>query len=148
MITDNTDTGNWSIRDNNSSRTSWQTAITLNNVAFWNNKRAGTIIMIWNRPITSGGTPRPSDFNKNDGYIELDASNIAYFGGTAGLDISPAWGGSSLNFAGNGDIVELRTSSTAHVHGLGHASSPGTEWTAMSRPKLNHSNNASSSDAI
>ena len=37
VITDNTDMRNWTLRDNNSSQTSWQTEITFQNIAFWNN---------------------------------------------------------------------------------------------------------------
>lgn len=148
VLTDNTDMRSWTIRDNNSSQNSWQTAITFNNIAFWNNMRAGTIIMIWNRVIASdGSTAHPSDVNKDDGYIELNAQNTTYFtGGSFGS--SPTWAGNSLNFAGGGDVLQLRDASATHVHALGHISTPGTDWTALPSPKLNHNNNANSGDAI
>lgn len=148
VITDNTDMRSWTIRDNNSTQTSWQTAATFTTNALWNNLRAGTIIMIWHRPVTSNGsTLHPTDVNKNDGYIEVDLSNSTYFTGAA-LGSSPSWGGASMNVAGGGEIVQLRNASGTHIHGVGHMSSPGSDWTAMASPKLNHANSASSGDAI
>lgn len=147
VITDNTDMRSWTIRDNNSSQTSWQTAITFNANALWNSMRAGTIIMIWNRPITSGGVTHPSDVNKDDGYIELNATNATYFSGGS-FGTSPTWAGNSLNIAGGADVIQLRNASGTHVHALGHNSTPGTDWNALPSPKLNHNNSASSGDAI
>lgn len=147
VITDNTDMRNWTIRDNNSSQTAWQTAATFTNNVLWNNMRAGTIIMIWNRPITSGSVAHPVDLNKDDGYIELDLSNASYFSGAA-LGTAPTWAGNSMNFAGGGDVIQLRNSSATHIHALGHISSPGANWTALPSPKLNHNSTASSGDAI
>ncbi len=148
VVTDNTDMRNWSIRDNNSSQTTWQVADNFNNIAFWNNMRAGTIIMIWHRPVKSDGvTAHPIDVNKNDGYIELDATNSTYFNGGA-FGTAPNWGGNSLDIAGTMDIVELRDASGTHVHALSHSSAVGANWTAMASPKLNHHNNASTGDAV
>lgn len=147
VITDNTDMRSWTLRDNNSSQTAWQTAATFTTNALWNNMRAGTIIMIWHRPVTSGNVAHPVDVNKNDGYIEVDLSNTAYFSG-ASLGTSPSWAGNSLNIAGGGDVLELRNASGTHIHALGHISSPGSDWTAMPAPKLNHNNSANSGDAI
>lgn len=147
VVTDNTDMRNWTVRDNNSSQTAWQTAVTFNNISFWNNMRSGTIIVIWNRPITSGLVVHPIDVIKADGYIELDATNTTYFtGGSFGS--SPTWGGNTLDYAGAGDIIELRDASASHIHALGHSTTAGANWTAMSTPKLNHANSASSGDAI
>lgn len=148
VIADNTDMRGWSIRDNNSSQTAWQTAATFTNNAFWNNMRAGTIIMLWHRSVASDGvTAHPTDVNKNDGYVELDLSNSTYFTGAA-LGSSPTWGGNSMNIAGGGDVLQLRDASGTHVHALGHISSPGTDWNALPSPKLNHANTANSGDAI
>jgi hypothetical protein len=147
VIADNTDMRSWTLRDNNSSQTSWQPAATFTNNAFWNNMRAGTIIMIWHRPVTSGNAAHPTDVNKNDGYVELDLSNATYFSG-ASLGSSPSWAGASLNIAGGGDALQLRNNSGSHIHALGHMSSPGTDWTALPSPKLNHNNSANSGDAI
>lgn len=148
VITDNTDMRNWTLRDNNGSQNSWQTAITFQNIAFWNNMRAGTVIMVWNRVISSTSVSHATiDVNKADGYIELSAQDATYFsGGTFGS--SPTWAGNSLNIAGSGEIIELRNSSSTHVHGLGHLTTAGADWTAMPTPKLNHENTANSGDAI
>ncbi|MDQ3111617.1 MAG: T9SS type A sorting domain-containing protein [Bacteroidota bacterium] len=147
VVADNTDMRNWTLRDNNSSQTSWQTAMSFNTIAFWNNMRAGTIIIIWNRPVTSGSVAHPLDANKDDGYIELYATNVTYFGGGS-FGTAPAWGGNSLNYAGGADVLQLRNSSGTHIHALGHNSSPGADWTALPSPKLNHNNSANSGDAI
>lgn len=148
VITDNTDMRNWTLRDNNSSQTSWQTAITFKNIAFWNNMRAGTVIMVWNRIIsTSSVSHALIDDDKNDGYIELSAQDATYFSGGS-FGSSPSWAGNTLNIAGSGEIIEVRNASGTHVHGLGHLSSAGSDWTAMATPKLNHANSASSGDAI
>lgn len=148
VITDNTDMRGWSIRDDNSSQTSWQTAATFTNNALWNHLRAGTIILIWHRPVESdGSTAHPTDVNKDDGYIEVDLSNATYFSGAA-LGSSPSWGGNTMNIAGSGDVIQLRDASSNHVHALGHKSSPGSDFTALPSPKLNHANSASSGDAI
>lgn len=147
VIADNTDMRNWTLRDNNSSQTAWQTATTFSNISFWNNMRAGTIIMIWNRPVTSSSVAHPTEINKADGYIELDATNTTYFSGGA-FGSAPSWGGASLNVAGGADVIQLRNSSGTHIHALGHNSSPGSDWTALPSPKLNHNNTASSGDAI
>ena len=122
VITDNTDMRNWTLRDNNSSQTSWQTAITFRNIAFWNNMRAGTIIMVWNRVINSSSVSHATiDVNKADGYVELSAQDATYFtGGSFGS--SPTWAGNTLNIAGSGEIIELRNSSGTHVHCMGHLS--------------------------
>jgi hypothetical protein len=148
VISDNTDMRNWTLRDNNSTQTSWQTPVTFNNIAFWNNMRAGTIIMIWHRPITSGAVAHTLDANKADGYIEVDATNTTYFNGGA-FGTSPTWAGNSLNIAGGADVLELRDATATHIHALGHNSAAtGTDWNALPSPKLNHNNNASSGDAI
>jgi hypothetical protein len=148
VVTDNTDMRNWSLRDNNSSQTAWQTAVTFNNISFWNNMRAGTIIMIWHRPVTSGSVAHPADVNKDDGYIELDATNTAYLGGGS-FGTAPTWAGNSLNIAGGADVLQLRDASGTHIHALGHNSAAtGTDWNTLPSPKLNHNNNMSSGDAV
>ena len=148
VVTDNTDMRGWTIRDDNSSQSGWQTAVTFDNIAFWNNMRAGTIILLWHRPVASDGTTaHPSDVNKADGYIELDATNASYFSGGA-FGTAPSWAGASLNIAGGGDVLQLRDASGTHVHALGHISSPGADWNALPGPKLNHSSGTSSGDAV
>jgi Secretion system C-terminal sorting domain len=147
VVADNTDMRNWTIRDNNSSQTAWQTAVTFNNISFWNNMRAGTLIIVWNRPVTTGGAAHPIDANKSDGYIEIDATNTTYLAGGS-FGTSPTWAGNSLNFAGGGDVIELLNASSTHVHALGHATVAGANWTSLPSPKLNHANTANSGDAI
>jgi hypothetical protein len=100
VITDNANMHGWTIRDNNKDQNSWQTAITFNNSTFWNNMRAGTVIMLWNRVVESdGSTAHPTDVNKNDGYVEINVQNSTYFSGGS-FGSSPTWGGNSLNIAG------------------------------------------------
>jgi len=147
VVTDNTDMRGWTLRDNNSSQTSWQTAVTFKNVSFWNNMRSGTIIIIRHRVINSSGVTYAEDADKDDGYIELSAQNTTYFSG-GDFGSSPSWNGNSLNIAGAGEVEQLRDASNNHVHALGHLSTAGADWTALPTPKLNHANNASSGDAI
>lgn len=148
VVTDNTDMRGWTIRDNNSTQTAWQTAVTFSNNSSWNNMRAGTIIMLWNRVIASDGvTAHTTDINKKDGYIELTVQNASYFtGGSFGT--SPTWAGATLNLANGGDIIQLRNSSGTHVHALGHIATPGTDWNALPSPKLNHASTISSGEAV
>lgn len=134
VITDNTDMRNWTLRDNNTAQTGWQTPITFNNIALWNNLRAGTCIIIWHR--TPNGI---TDVNINDGYVEVTAFDPSYFSGG---------NGNTLDIAGTGDIVELSDASGNHVHALAHKSVVGSDWTTMNTPKLNHANNAGNGDAI
>jgi len=148
VVNDNIDMRNWTLRDNNSNTDTWQTAITFQNIAFWNNMRGGTIIKIWNRQRSSTDpTIRSIDVNKNDGYIELYAQHATYFsGGDFGSD--PAWGGSSLNYANTGDLLQLRDASGNHVHALGHDASPGSSWTSCPSPKVIRSNNMVADESV
>jgi hypothetical protein len=139
VINDNTDMRGWSIRDNNSSHTSWQTAFVFTNNSLWNNLRSGTVIMVWHRALNSGGVAHPIDVNKDDGYIEINVQNATYFSGGSGT---------SMDIAGTGDIIELLDASSSHVHALANRTTVGVDWTNMSTPKLNHANNSSSGDAI
>ncbi|MCW3083340.1 MAG: domain containing protein [Bacteroidetes bacterium] len=147
VISDNVDMRGWSIRDNNGSQTSWQPGVTFSNDALWNNLRAGTIIILWHRITSSSNTAHTTDVNKADGYIEINVQNATYFSGGS-FGSSPGWAGNSLNVAGGGDVIELLNAGGTHVHALGHMSSPGSNWTALPTPKLNHANSASSGDAI
>ncbi len=147
VVADNVDMRGWAIRDNNSSQTSWQTAVTFSNDALWNNLRAGTIIILWHRIISSAATAHTTDVNKADGYIEINVQNTTYFSGGS-FGSSPTWAGNSLNIAGSGDVIELLNAGGAHVHALGHSSTAGSDWTALPTPKLNHANSANSGDAI
>ena len=144
VLSDNVDMRGWTIRDNNSGQTAWQTPVTFLNIPYWNNMRRGTIIMLWHRTVDLSAVAHPVDVDKSDGYIELDAKNAAYFSGgdfEAGLN-------TTLNLAAAGDIVELRNSSGVHVSALAHLTTPGTSWTVMSSPKLNHNQGTSNGDAI
>lgn len=148
VVTDNTDMRNWTLRDNNSSTSSWQTAITFRNIAFWNNMRGGTIIKIWNRRrSSSSATIRTVEANKDDGYIELYASHSSYFSG-GNFGSSPSYAGSTLNYANGGDILQLRNSSNAHVHALGHDLSPGVEWTNCPTPKVLRNENMIANESV
>jgi hypothetical protein len=143
VITDDTDMRNWSIRDNNSSQTGWQPQINFNNISFWQHMRSGTIILLRNRSTSSLGVTYTQDTDASDGYLEISIQNTTYFNG------GDFTSNNSMNFAGSADIIQLRNSSTTHIHALGHkATSAGTDWTALPSPKLNHLTSASSGDAI
>lgn len=145
VIDDNVDMRNWTLSDNNSSTNCWQARIRFRNITFWNNMRTGTIIIIWHRPCTSTGASRTYDYDKSDGYIELDATNSSYFdypdiGNTvcsASVTLNSMFtstpcssnGGTSLNLAADGDLLQLKNSSNIHIHALGYDNSPGTSWT-------------------
>jgi hypothetical protein len=147
VVNDNTNLVGYTLRDNNSSQTSWQTEITFSNNNLWTNLRAGTIIVIWNRAVSSTLSSHPIDTNSSDGYIEVNTQlNNIFSGGSFGS--SPSWNGSSFNIAAGGDLIQLRNSSSSHVHALGHRTTVGTDWTALPSPKLNHSNNAATGESI
>ncbi|HCA83034.1 MAG TPA: hypothetical protein DEP18_04545 [Flavobacteriales bacterium] len=142
VIDDNVDMRSWTIRDNGGSQGAWQTAITFRSIAFWQNLRAGTVIILFHRTNNSGGSPNPVDINPSDGFLMLAVENSTYFsGGTFSS-------GSSMSIGGTGDIVQLRNASSTHIHALSHRSTSGPDWTAITGPKLNHQNSASSGDAI
>lgn len=136
VVSDNVDMRNWTLRDNNGSQTSWQTPITFRNIAFWQNMRAGTIIMIHHRIINSSLVAYTLDTDPADGYLELYAHDANYFSGGS-FGTSPTWAGATLNVAGGADVFQLRNSSGTHIHALGHQTTPGTDWTALPSPKLN-----------
>jgi|GEM_PF-1145921 len=148
VITDNTDMRNWTLRDNNSSTNSWQTPITFQNIPFWNNMRGGTIIKIWNRRRSSSSAAiRVIEVNKDDGYVELYASNSTYFSG-GNFGSSPSYAGSTLNYANGGDILQLRNSSGTHVHAMGHDLSPGSSWTGCPTPKVLRNENMNANESV
>lgn len=139
VIDDNTDMRNWTLRDNNTNQNGWQPEITFKNIQFWNHMRAGTVIVIWHRSVSSSIN---TDLDKSDGYIELHAQDTGYFSGGAFS------ANTTLNIAGNGDLLELRDSSANHVHALGHKSTPGISFTSITLNKLNHASSSSSGDAV
>jgi len=146
VITDNTNLNNFTIRDNNGTQTNWQAEVTFNNI-FWNNLRAGTVIIIWHRQYSSAGVLHPLDVNKDDGYIEAHANDATYFTGGA-FGSPPSFNGYTLNVAGSGDIIQLRDPAGNHIHALGHINTPGASWTALPLPKLNHAQSLISGEAI
>lgn len=145
VVSDNVDMRNWTLSDNNASTNCWQPRIRFRNISLWNNLRAGTIIVIWHRPCTSSGASRTYDFNKEDGYIELDATNSSYFEyPDIGFNVCSSIvslasmftsnpctsdGGVTLNLAANGDLLQLKNSSNVHIHALGYDDTPGSSWT-------------------
>jgi hypothetical protein len=137
---DNVDLRNFNIRDNNGTQTGWQQFVTFGNIPLWNNLRRGTVIMLWHRTQI-----RPIDINKDDGYLELElnpGSITPYFSGGDAAN--------TLNLAGSGDIVQVTGPAPAytHVHALGHQGTPGTSWTGLTPPKLNHATSVVDGDAV
>lgn len=142
VVQDNLDLRGWSYRDNNSTQTSWQPEIYFNNIPFWNNMRAGTIIIIWHRAIRSDNvTPNVLDVNKADGYIQVAANDVNYFNGGS-------FASNTLNVAGAGDILELRDAANVHIHCLGHKVGVGASYGPIPLPKLNHAQSIASLEAV
>lgn len=140
VINDNTDLRGYNIRDNNSSQTGWQTEVIFSNNNFWNNLRAGTIIIIWHRiRSTASATNRIVDTIKSDGYIEVHAQLSGYFSG-GDFGTAPFWLGTSLSISATGDIVQISNFSNNHIHALAHKFPPiGLSYTGIiSTNKLNH----------
>lgn len=147
VIEDNLDVRNWTFGDNNSAQDGWQTPVTFNSIPFWQHLRAGTIVVIFHRPVNSSGTPHPLDVDPADGYIQLAANNSTYFtGGVFGSD--PLWDGNTLNIASAGDVIRILNSSGVFIHALGHRSTPGISFTALPNPKLNHTQILASNEAV
>ncbi|MHC1775299.1 MAG: gliding motility-associated C-terminal domain-containing protein [Lentimicrobium sp.] len=133
VIQDNLNIGNWTFRDHDATQNSPQPAITfLNGLPLWSNLRAGTIIIIWHRAVSSTGVTRIPDLDPSDGYIELSAQNSTYFSGGS-------FPSQTLNVAASGDFLQIRNASGTHVHGLGHQTVLGSGYTTAPLPKLNHS---------
>ncbi len=147
IIQDQTSLIGFTLRDNNASQTGWQDSVIFANHSLWTNLRAGTIIVIWNRFISSSSSLNPIDTNGSDGYIEVNAQLSRIFtGGSFGS--SPSWGGNTLSIAGGGELIQIRNASNAHVHALGHRNLSGTNFNSLSSPKLNHASTSSSGESI
>ncbi len=132
---DNLDMRNYKIRDNNSTQTGWQSEQIFNNIPFWQHIRKGTVIMLYHRPNF-----HTLDIDPTDGYLQLDLFDAAYFNGG---DVS-----NTMNLAGPGDIVEILTPTFGHIHGVGHKTPQGAQWTLMPTPKLNYEGGTVDGDAI
>jgi hypothetical protein len=147
IIQDQTSLIGFTLRDNNASQTSWQDSVIFANHNLWTNLRAGTIIVIWNRFISSSSSLNPIDTNGSDGYIEVNAQLSGIFtGGSFGS--SPSWSGNTLSIAGSGELIQIRNASNAHVHALGHRATTGTNFNSLSSPKLNHASTSLSGESI
>lgn len=145
VVTDNTDIRGWTLRDNNATQDAFQTSVTFTNHPLWNNLRAGTIIQLYNRQVDALGVAIATDIDKADGYLQVHAQQAAYFTGGA-FGAAPSWAGNTLNFSGNGDIVQLLDASLVHVHALGHKFTVGPDFTALPLPKLNHTQSLNSGE--
>ncbi|MBU3663566.1 MAG: hypothetical protein FGM41_10270, partial [Bacteroidetes bacterium] len=144
---DQTSLVGFTLRDNNTLQTNWQDSVIFANHSLWTNLRAGTIIVIWNRFISSTSTLNPIDTNGSDGYIEVNAQLSGMFtGGSFGS--SPSWSGTTLSIAGGGELIQIRNASNAHVHALGHRSTTGINFNSLPSPKLNHASASSSGESI
>jgi gliding motility-associated-like protein len=144
VIQDNLDIRNWTLGDNNGTQTGWITPrITFNPIAYWQNLRAGTIIMIWHRPASSSGVDHIEDTDPADGFIQLSAENGVYFSNVN-------YGAGILNIAASGDLVQIRNASDQHVHVLGHfqSTTASAMFTALPVPKLNHSSSPPSPNPL
>jgi gliding motility-associated-like protein len=147
VVADNIDLRNWTLQDNNSAQTAFQPLITFNNIALWNNMRAGTIIMIWHRQVGTAGNSHTTDNNKADGYVEVSANDVAYFNGGS-FGTAPLYNGATLNIAGAGDLLQLLTPAGAFAHALGHKTTFGSSWTTLPSPKLNHKASLADGEAV
>ncbi|MFZ4707997.1 MAG: hypothetical protein ACOYMF_18490, partial [Bacteroidales bacterium] len=143
VISDNLNMGGWYLHDNNSAQQDWQDSIVFNSIPFWNNMRAGTIIIIWHRSTSGTGSPHTLEVNKTDGYIELDASNATYFHGGVFTGNN-----NTMNIAASGDIYELKKPNYQHVHSLSHKTTVDSCYNNMPVPKLNYKGSLSTGDAV
>jgi gliding motility-associated-like protein len=147
VVADNTNMVNWVLQDNNATQTAWQTAIIFNNPIFWNNMRAGTVIIIWHRMVGSTGIAHPVDANKDDGYIEVSANDPLYFiGGNFGT--APLYAGPTLNIDAGGDLLVLQDASSNFIHALGHKAISGSSYTSLPLPKLNYKSSITDGEAV
>lgn len=134
---DDVDLRGFTIRDNSSSG-GWQPFVRFKNIDYWNHLRRGTIIVLIHRnptPLTILANQLNTD--KRDGYIALSLENVNYFEYESGSTINMT----SMSLAVNGDMVQLRNSSGAHIHAVGHRQDTTTNfgyWSELPRPKLNH----------
>ncbi len=148
VVSDNTDLRNWQLQDNNAAQTAFQTAITFNNIALWNNLRAGTIIMIHHRSVGSLGNVYPVNQNKSQGYIEVSANDVLYFSGGS-FGTSPLYNGQTLNIAAGGDLLRLADGTGTFIHALGHRTTVGSSWATLpTTPKLNHQASLTNGEAV
>ncbi|MDP1623845.1 MAG: gliding motility-associated C-terminal domain-containing protein [Bacteroidales bacterium] len=147
VVADNIDMRNWKMQDNNAAQGAFQPAITFNNISFWNNMRAGTIIMIWHRMVGTNGVTHPTASNKATGYIEVSANDVAWFNGGS-FGTAPSFAGATLNVAAGGDLIQLLTGPGVFVHALGHQLNFGSSWTPLPLPKLNHKASLVNNEAV
>lgn len=149
VVNDNTDLRGYNIRDNNSIQTGWQTEVVFSNNNFWNNLRAGTIIIIWHRiRSSSSSTNRTVDTIKSDGFIEVHAQLSGYFSG-GDFGTAPSWSGASLSISASADIIQIRDISNYHIHALGHKYTDSTDFIGIvSSNKLNHASSLASGENV
>ena len=131
VVQDSTTLVGYTLRDKGSAET-WQGGVRFRDVRLWRSMRAGTIIVLNHRGSVE------VDVNPDDGYIQVGIENATYF--EKFLDAAPDWE-QTMNINQTNEILQLRDASGQHVHALGHAATPSTEYTSMPQPKLNHGNN-------
>ncbi|MBK9290918.1 MAG: gliding motility-associated C-terminal domain-containing protein [Bacteroidetes bacterium] len=146
VLQDNTDLRGFTIRDN-STAGNWQPFVRFRNIDFWNHMRRGTIIVLFHRnPAPGSAFANQLNTGKSDGHIALSLENTEYFEYEEGGGSMPL---ASMSLAINGDMIQIRNASGAHVHALGHRADTTTNfnyWSALPKPKLNHRANLTSSN--
>lgn len=147
VVKDSVDMRNWTIRDNTTTQTNWQTAVTFSNIDFWRNMRRGTVIVIYSRIANTSAVNYTIDSNKNDGYLELTLQTSTLFNGGS-FGTAPAYGGATMDIGASGDVIQLRDAGSNHIHAIGHRATVGSDWTALSTPKMNHATSVSSGEVV
>lgn len=139
VTADGTNLAGWILRDNNSTDyRRWYGGIRFLDVSLWQNLKRGTIIVIQHREASG----YPYDLDPTDGYIEIAATNTAFFERYTpdpDPDTTRPWEDKALSIAEACDILELINASGKHMHSLSHnADRVGGIWRELSEPKPNY----------
>ena len=136
VIEDNINLTGWTLRDNSGSTgtpDSWRGGVRFRNHPLWRNIRKGTIIVINHRRNLIYN----NDFDKSDGYIEVDAENTEYFEKRCfDCDTASDWIYRALSIAQTSDIIQLLDNQERHIHALAHIPvAPKGDYIGINGPK-------------
>ncbi len=116
VVKDNLDISGWFLGDNNAGTSTWQPKLQFSNHPLWKNLRSGTIIII-DHASSDDNCDDITDADKSDGFIRVCCRNQNYFSG----------GSSNTMFLSDqADFVQIVNSTGKMIHGIGHASNPGS----------------------
>ncbi|MDZ4746755.1 MAG: choice-of-anchor D domain-containing protein [bacterium] len=124
VVGDNVNMVGYHVSDYNGGQLVRQGGVTFRDVPVWRHVRAGTIIVIYHLDVPGGTQP---DTSAADGFLELSRNDGRFF---------DQFGANGLNINQESDFVVVLAPDENHIHGLGHAATPGPGYTNAPTPKV------------